>query len=164
MDDRPDAPGSETELPRPPGWVGRLIANGPEQARRWMQWAWIAGVAWWIWSSLLLLVWLIAGIDPPEQSIPDFPVRIIIYQGVEGFLVGMLALGVNLRWRLAAALLPTVFLIARVIALTRLEPLAFDDWRVLWLAVYLLLFLLFLRGAQGALSYHWFTHPIRPST
>ncbi len=157
-------PEDEPGYPRPDGWVGRLMARDLEQSLRWMRWAWLGGLAWWVWNTGLLLVWLIAGIEPqsPEQSIPDFPVRIIIYHGVEGFLVGVLALGVNLRWRLAAALLPAVFLIARIIALTRLEPLDLSDARALWLVVYVLLLALFLRGAQGAFSYHWHTHPQRP--
>ena len=74
----------------------------------------------------------------------------------------MLALGVNLRWRLAAALLPVVFLLARVIALTLLASPAFDQRMVLSVAVSLLLLWAFIRGVPGAFSYHWHTHPPHP--
>jgi FtsH-binding integral membrane protein len=163
MDQRPDLPGRKRTQRRTPVWPAWLLTTNLEQALRWISWAWIAGLAWWVWSTGLLLVWLIAGIDPQEQSIPDFPIRIIIYQGVEGFLIGVLALGVNLRWRLAAALLPTVFFLARVIALTRLEKVDLSDVRAIWLVIYFLLFLLFVRGAQGAFSYYRLTHPTQPA-
>ena len=73
-------------------------------------------------------------------------------------MIGLLGLGLNQRWRMAGLLLPVVFLITRVIALTRLEPLAFDVRAMLWVVVYLLLLFLFVRGAQGAWTFHWFTH------
>ena len=163
----PGEPGADsggTGGPMPSGWLSRFLLSATlEQARRRMRWAWLAGLAWWVWNTGLLLLWLLApGIDPDDPGIPDFPVRVVIYQGVEGFVVGMLALGVNFRWRLAAALLPVVFLLARVIALTRLEPLAFDARTAFWMAVYVLLLLLFVRGVQGAFSYHWHTHPAHP--
>ncbi len=130
-----------------------------------MRWGWLAALAWWVWNTGLLLVWIVASVIPPDASTagsdPPFPARIIIYHGIEGFTIGLLGLGLNMRWRLAALLLPTVFLITRVIALTRLEPLALDV-RALWVVVYVLMFLLFVRGAQGAFSYHWFTHPTFP--
>ena len=119
-------------------------------------------MAWWVWNTGLLLVWLIASVIPPEPGIaesdPPIPARIIFYYGVEGFLIGLLGLGLNQRWRMAGLLLPVVFLITRVIALTRLEPLAFDVRALLWVVVYLLLLFLFVRGAQGAWTFHWFTH------
>lgn len=171
----PDEPGLPTAEPaaetpvyaRPPGWRGRMMAANPEQARRWMRWAWVAALAWWVWNTGLLLVWLVASVIPPEvsgvgEAEQPFPVRIIIYHGVEGFLIGMLGLGLNFRLRLAGLLLPAVFLIARVIALTRLEPLHFDGKALVWIAVYLLLLLLFARGAQGAWSWRWYTHPPGP--
>lgn len=74
----------------------------------------------------------------------------------------MLGLGLNFRLRLAGLLLPAVFVVARIIALTRLESLAFDGKAIVWLAVYLTLLFLFVRGAQGAWSYHWHTHPKYP--
>ena len=168
----PDADGDESYRndsppgypPPPGGWFTRwLLSADLNQARRRMRWAWLAGLAWWVWNTGLLLLWLLApGIDPDDPGIPDFPVRIPIYYGVEGFVVGMLALGVNLRWRLAAALLPAVFFLARLIALTRLEPLAFDARIVFWIAFYLLLLTLFIRAVPGAFSYHWHTHPPHP--
>ena len=151
------------DYPRPDGWFGRFCASSPAQARRWMRWAWLAALGWWVWNTGLLLVWIVASVIPPESGAdatvdPPFPARIIIYHGVEGFVVGLLGLGINMRWRTAALLLPAVFLITRTIALTRLEPLALDA-RALWVVVYALLLFLFVRGAQGALSHHWFTHP-----
>jgi len=131
-----------------------------------MRWGWLAALAWWVWNTGLLLVWLVASVIPPDPTVadPDPPIaaRIVIYYGVEGFVVGLLGLGLNARWRLAALLLPVVFLITRIIALTRLEPLAFDVRALIWVAVYLLLLFLFIRGAQGAWSYHWFTRPRYP--
>ena len=150
---------------RPPGWYGIFGPANPEQARRRMRWAWLAALAWWVWNTGLLLVWLVApafSATPPDPDAPEIPARIIIYHGAEGFLVGLLGLGLNLRWRLPALLLPAVFGIARIIALTRLEPL--DTGRtLLWAAVYLLLLFLFSRGAQAAFTYHWFTHPQPPA-
>lgn len=159
-----DATPSYPPYPRPPGWPGRLTAASLPQARRWLRWAWLAALAWWVWNTGLLLVWVIAPAFAEATGDPDpeIPARIVIYYGVEGFLVGMLGLGVNFRWRLAAALLPAVFLLARIIALTRLEPLALDARGLVWAAIYLLLLLLFLRGAQGAFSYHWYTRPENP--
>ena len=161
------SPAEEDVYPRPPGWYGRFAASDLRQARRWMRWGWLAALAWWVWNTGLLLVWLVASVIPPEvsgagEAEPPFPARIIIYHGVEGFLIGMLGLGLNFRLRLAGLLLPAVFLLARIIALTRLEPLAFDGKALVWLAVYLLLLFLFVRGAQGAWSYHWYTHPEYP--
>lgn len=133
-----------------------------------MRWGWLAALAWWVWNTGLLLVWLVASVIPPGPTVadPDPPIaaRIVIYYGVEGFVVGLLGLGLNARWRLAALLLPVVFLITRIIALTRLEPLAFDVRALIWVAVYLLLLFLFIRGAQGAWSYHRFTHPEYPGS
>lgn len=150
--------------PRPPGWYGAFGPASPEQARRRMRWAWLAALAWWVWNTGILLVWLIAPAfseASPDADAPEIPARIIIYHGVEGFLVGILGLGLNRRWRPPALLLPAVFGIARIIALTRLEPL--DPGRtLLWAAIYLLLLFLFIRGAQAAFSYHWFTHPKPP--
>ena len=159
-----DPAGRRPDDTPPGGWFARwLLSVDLHQARRRMRWAWLAGLAWWVWNTGLLLLWLLApGIDPDDPGIPDFPVRVPIYYGVEGFVVGMLALGVNLRWRLAAALLPVVFLLARIIALTRLEPLAFDARIAIWIPVYLLLLWLFIRGVSGAFSYHWHTHPPHP--
>ena len=126
-----------------------------------MRWGWLAALAWWVWNTGLLLVWLIASVIPPEPGIaesdPPIPARIIFYYGVEGFLIGLLGLGLNQRWRMAGLLLPVVFLITRVIAVTRLEPLALDA-RAIWVLVYLGLLFLFVRGAQGAWTFHWFTH------
>lgn len=163
-DTPPDATPSYPPYPRPPGWPGRLAAASLPQARRWLRWAWLAALAWWVWNTGLLLVWVIAPAFAEATGDPDpeIPARIVIYYGVEGFLVGMLGLGVNFRWRLAAALLPAVFLLARIIALTRLEPLALDARGLVWAAIYLLLLLLFLRGAQGVFSYHWYTRPENP--
>ena len=131
-----------------------------------MRWGWLAALAWWVWNTGLLLVWLVASVIPPdvatEGAEPPFPARIIIYYGVEGFVVGLLGLALNMRWRIAGMLLPAVFLITRIIALTRLEPLALDI-RALWVLVYLLLLFLFIRGAQGVWSYHRFTHPQYPT-
>ena len=157
----PDAP---PPYPRPPGWPGRLTAGSLPQARRWLRWAWLAALAWWVWNTGLLLIWVVAPAFAEVTGDPDpeIPARIVIYYGVEGFLVGMLGLGVNFRWRLAAALLPAVFLLARIIALTRLEPLALDARGLVWAAIYLLILFLFLRGAQGAFSYHWYTRPENP--
>ncbi len=153
----------EDSYPRPPGWHGRLAASSPTQARRWMRWSWLAALAWWVWNTGLTLVWLIASALPPDPAVadadPPVPARIVIYYGVEGLLVGMLGLGVNMRWRPPAFLLPAIFLITRAIALTRLEPLAFDARALIWVAVYLFLLFLFARGAQGAWSFHRFTHP-----
>ena len=127
-----------------------------------MRWGWLGALAWWVWTTGLLVVWLVASVIPPEpgvaESDPPIPARIIFYYGVEGFLIGLLGLGLNQRWRMAGLLLPVVFLITRVIALTRLEPLAFDARALLWVVVYLLLLFLFVRGAQGAWTFHWFTH------
>ena len=73
-------------------------------------------------------------------------------------MIGLLGLGLEFqRWRMAGLLLPVVFLITRVIAVTRLEPLALDA-RAIWVLVYLGLLFLFVRGAQGAWTFHWFTH------
>ena len=131
-----------------------------------MRWAWLAALAWWVWNTGLLVVWLVASVIPPEPGAspedPPFPVRIVIYYGVEGFIVGLLGLvGLNMGWRPAALLLPAIFLTTRVIALTRLEPLALDA-RAVWVLVYLIILFLLVRGAQGAWSYHWFTHPDHP--
>ena len=165
---RPD-PDPDAGMDPPPGdppaggrFTRWLLSADINQARRRMRWAWLAGLAWWVWNTGLLLLWMLApGIDP-DAGIPDIPVRIPIYYGVEGFAIGMLAMGVNLRWRLAAALLPAVFFLARLIALTRLEPVAFDARMVFWMAVYLLLLWLFIRAVPGAFSYHWHTHPPHP--
>ena len=132
-----------------------------------MRWAWLAALAWWVWNTGLLLVWVVASVIPPEvsgagEADPPVPTRIIIYHGVEGFLIGMLGLGLNFRLRLAGLLLPAVFLVARVIALTRLEPLHFDVRGAVWVGVYLLLLFLFVRGAQGAWSWHSHTRPQYP--
>lgn len=161
-------PAPETDdYPRPPGWRGRMMAANPEQARRWMRWAWLASLAWWVLNTGLLLVWLVASVIPPEVSGTEpadspVPARIVIYYGVEGFLIGMLGLGLNFRVPLAGMLLPAVFLIARVIAITRLEPLHLDLKALVWVVVYLLLLFLFLRGAQGAWTWRWFTRPPLP--
>ncbi len=162
-----DSPAEGDAYPRPSGWYGRFAASDLRQARRWMRWSWLAALAWWVWNTGLLLVWLVASVIPPEvsgagEAEPPFPARIIIYHGVEGFLIGMLGLGLNFRLRLAGLLLPAVFLVARIIALTRLEPLHFDVRGAVWVGVYLLLLFLFVRGAQGAWSYHWYTHPEYP--
>ena len=163
----PDTPADVVDHTRPPGWRGKLGAPGLPQARRWMRWAWLAALAWWVWNTGLLLVWLVASVIPPEagsvgEADPPVPARIIIYHGVEGFLIGMLGLGLNFRLSLAGLLLPAVFLAARIIALTRLEPVHFDVRGVVWVGAYLLLLFLFVRGAQGALSWHWHTRPKYP--
>lgn len=153
------------DYPRPPGWPGKLAARSPSQARRWIRWGWLASLAWWVWNTGLLLVWLVASVIPPDPAVadadPPFPARIVIYYGVEGFVIGLLGLALNARWRPAAFLLPGIFLITRIIALTRLEPLALDV-RAVWVVVYLLLLFLFIQGARGVLSHHWFTRPVVP--
>ncbi|MCY4416471.1 MAG: hypothetical protein OXE87_09210 [Chloroflexi bacterium] len=161
-DQSPDSAYGAANYPRPSGWGGKLAASSPAQARRWMRWAWLASLAWWVWNTGLLLVWIVASVIPPDPAVADadapVPARIIIYYGVEGFVIGLLGLGLNFRWRTAGLLLPVVFLITRVIALTRLEPLAIDIRAFIWVIVYLLVLFLFIRGAQGAWSFHWFTH------
>ncbi len=161
-DQSPDSAYGAANYPRPPGWRGKLAASSPAQARRWMRWGWLASLAWWVWNTGLLLVWIVASVIPPDPAVADadapVPARIIIYYGVEGFVIGLLGLGLNFRWRTAGLLLPVVFLITRVIALTRLEPLAIDIRAFIWVIVYLLVLFLFIRGAQGAWSFHWFTH------
>ena len=161
-DQSPDSAYGAANYPRPSGWRGKLAASSPAQARRWMRWGWLASLAWWVWNTGLLLVWIVASVIPPDPAVADadapVPARIIIYYGVEGFVIGLLGLGLNFRWRTAGLLLPVVFLITRVIALTRLETLAIDIRAFIWVIVYLLVLFLFIRGAQGAWSFHWFTH------
>ncbi len=157
----PDPEPDAADYARPTGRFAKLAASSPAQARRWMRWGWLAALAWWVWNTGLLLVWIVASVIPPEagadpQTDPPFPARIIIYHGVEGFVVGLLGLGLNMRWRPAGMLLAPIFAITRIIALTRLEPLALDA-RAIWVLVYLGLLFLFIRGAQGVWSYHWFT-------
>ncbi len=170
----PEAPGQQTPEPaaaerdyaRPPGWRGRMMATNPEQARRWMRWAWFSGLAWWVWTMVVLMVWISAPAlaeSEAEGAVPSIPpANLLIYYGVEGLAIALLALGVMRRWRPTALLLATGFVVSRV-ALIMLGLITLDGARdVIWLAIYGLLLFAFVRGAQGAFSYHWFTHPPEP--
>jgi len=151
---------------RPPGWRGRMMAVSPEQARRWMRWAWVCGLVWWVWTIGVLVVWMAApvlAVSEVEGSAPAIPpANLLIYYGMEGFVVAMLALGVMRRWRPAAVLLAIGFFVSRI-ALIMVGLITLDSFRdAIWLAIYGGLLFAFVRGVQGAYSYHWFTHPPLP--
>ena len=162
----PEPAAEERDYARPPGWRGRMMAANPEQARRWMRWAWLGGLTWWVWTMAVLMVWIAApvlAVSEVEGAAPAIPpAKLLIYYGVEGFAIALLALGVMRRWRPAAVLLAGGFVISRI-ALIMLGLITLDGFRdVIWLVIYGLLLFAFVRGAQGAFSYHWFTHPEYP--
>lgn len=160
-------PAAETEYyARPPGWRGRVMAASPEQARRWMRWAWVCGLVWWVWTIGVLLVWMAApavAVSEVEGSVPAIPpARLLIYYGIEGFAIALLALGVMRHWRPAAVLLAVGFFVSRVV-LIMLGLITLDGFRdAIWLAIYGGLLFAFVRGVQGAFSHHWFTRPPLP--
>ena len=142
------------------------MATNPEQARRWMSWAWVGGLAWWIWTMAVLMVWISApvlAVSEAEGATPAIPpANLLIYYGVEGFAIALLALGVMRRWRPAALLLAVAFVVSRI-TLILLGLITLDGIRdVIWLVIYGALLFTFVRGVQGAFSYHWFTHPPEP--
>ena len=164
--ERPPEPADDAAAyPRPPGWYGALLAANPEQARRWMRWAWVGGLLWSVWLTWWAIIGIVSVVAfaPPEGSGANaLPVRPLIYAGVEALIIGGLAMGVMSRSRPAALALATGFLATRL-ALIAMGLITVSDTRdVMWLAIYLLLLFLFVRGAQGAWSYHWFTHPRHP--
>ncbi len=131
-----------------------------------MRWAWVGGVIWWIWTIAVSIVWLSAPAlaeSEVEGSAPAIPpANLLIYYGIEGFAIAALALGVMRRWRLPAALLACGFVVSRI-ALIMMGLITLDGFRdVIWLVIYGLLLFAFVRGVQGAFSYHWFTHPPQP--
>ena len=79
------------------------MATNPEQARRWMRWAWLGGLAWWVWTMVVLMVWISAPVlaeSEAEGAAPAIPpAKLLIYYGIEGFAIALLALGVMRRWR-----------------------------------------------------------------
>ena len=154
------------EYARPPGWRGRMMAANPTQARRWMRWAWVCGLIWWVWTIGVLVVWMAApvlAVSEAEGSIPAIPpAKLLIYYGVEGFAIALMALGVMQRWRPAAILLAIGFVVSRIV-LIMLGLITLDGFRdAIWLAIYGGLLFAFVRGVQGAFSYHWFTRPPGP--
>lgn len=161
-------PAPETvAYPRPPGWRGRMMAANPEQARRWMRWAWACGLVWWVWTIGVLVVWMAApalAVSEVEGSAPAIPpANLLIYYGIEGFVLALLALGVMRRWRAAAVMLAVGFVVSRI-ALILLGLITLDGFRdAIWLAIYGGLLFAFVRGAQGAYSYHRFTRPPEPT-
>ena len=170
----PEEPGQRTPEPaieewdyaRPSGWLGRMMAANPDQARRWIRWAWVGGLMWWIWTMAVLMVWISApvlAVSEAEGAAPAIPpVNILIYYGFEGFAIALLALGVMRRWRLPAVALAVGFFVSRV-ALIALGLITLDGFRdAIWLVIYGILLFAFVRGVQGAFSYHWFTHPPQP--
>ena len=160
-------PAPETvEYPRPPGWRGRMMAANPEQARRWMRWAWVCGLVWWVWTIGVLVVWMAApalAVSEVEGSAPAIPpANLLIYYGIEGLVLALLALGVMRRWRLAAVLLAVGFVVSRIV-LILLGLITLDSFRdAIWIVIYGGLLFAFVRGVQGAYSYHWFTRPPLP--
>ena len=166
-DELPEAAADSEAYDRPPGWRGRIMASHPEQARRWMRWAWVCGIAWWVWTMGVSVVWLAApvlAVSEVEGSAPAIPpARLLIYYGCEGLAIALLALGVMRRWRPAAMLLVVGFVVSRL-ALIMMGLITLDSFRdAIWLAIYGGLLFAFVRGAQGAYSYHWFTHPPYPT-
>ena len=157
-------PAPETETyARPPGWRGRMMAAHPEQARRWMRWAWVCGMVWWVWTMGVLVVWMAApvlAVSEAEGSTPAIPpAKLLIYYGIEGFVMALLALGVMRYWRPPAVLLTVGFVVSRIV-LIMLGLITLDNFRdAIWLAIYGGLLFAFVRGIQGAYSYHWFTRP-----
>ena len=151
---------------RPPRLWLLPSARNPEQARRWMQWAWLGGLAWWVWNAAILFVWLAAPIlaaEPGSVSADAIPgAKLVIYSGVEAFVIGMLAFGVRQRWRLAALVLAIGFFASRIV-LIAMGLITISGARdVIWLVIYGGVLFLFVRGLQGTLSYHWFTHVSHP--
>ena len=143
-----------------------MMATNPEQARRWIRWAWLGGLAWWVWTMVVLMVWISAPVlaeSEVEGAAPAIPpAKLLIYYGIEGFAIALLALGVMRRWRPTAVLLAAGFVVSRI-TLIMLGLITLDGFRdVIWLAIYGLLLFAFVRGVQGAFSYHWFTHPPEP--
>ena len=143
-----------------------MMAANPDQARRWMRWAWLGGLFWWVWTMVVLMVWMAApalAVAEGEGAAPAIPpANILIYYGVEGFAIALLALGVMRRWRLPAIALAVGFVVSRFVLIV-LGLITLDNARdVIWLVIYLVLLFAFVRGAQGAFSYHWFTHPPEP--
>ena len=142
------------------------MAASPDQARRWMRWAWVGGLMWWIWTMAVSIVWLsapalaVSEVEGSSQAIP--PANLLIYYGVEGFAIALLSLGVMRRWRPPAVLLAAGFVVSRI-ALIMLGLITLDGVRdVIWLVIYGVLLFAFVRGVQGSFSYHWFTHPPEP--
>lgn len=146
---------------RLPGWRGRMMAANPEQARRWMRWAWVCGMVWWVWTIGVLLVWMAApalAVSEVEGAAPAIPpANLLIYYGIEGSVLAALALGVMRRWRPAAVLLAVGFVVSRIV-LILLGLITLDSFRdAVWLVIYGGLLFAFVRGVQGAYSHHWFT-------
>ena len=168
-----EQPGAEPEpapetitYARPPGWRGRMMAANPEQARRWMRWAWVCGIVWWVWTMGVLLVWMAApavAVSEVEGAAPAIPpAKLLIYYGLEGFVMVLLALGVMRSWRPAAVLLTVAFFVSRVV-LIMMGLITLDSFRdAIWLAIYGGLLFAFVRGIQGSFSYHWFTRAPLP--
>ena len=143
-----------------------MMAANPEQARRWMRWAWVCGLVWWVWTIGVLLVWMAApalAVSEVEGTAPAIPpANLLIYYGIEGFVLAALALGVMRRWRPAAVLLAAGFVVSRIV-LIMLGLITLDGFRdAIWIAIYGGLLFAFVRGVQGAYSYHWFTRPPEP--
>ena len=143
-----------------------MMAANPEQARRWMRWAWVCGLVWWVWTIGVLVVWMAApalAVSEVEGSAPAIPpADLLIYYGVEGLVLALLALGVMRHWRPAAVLLAVGFVVSRI-ALILLGLITLDSFRdAIWLVIYGCLLFAFVRGVQGAYSYHWFTRPPLP--
>ena len=143
-----------------------MMAANPEQARRWMRWAWVCGLAWWVWTIGVLVVWMAApalAVSEVEGSAPAIPpANLLIYYGIEGLVLAALALGVMRRWRPAAVLLAVGFVVSRIV-LILLGLITLDSFRdAIWLVIYGGLLFAFVRGVQGAYSYHWFTRPPLP--
>lgn len=143
-----------------------MMAANPEQARRWMRWAWVSGLVWWVWTIGVLLVWMAApavAVSEVEGSAPAIPpARLLIYYGIEGFVMALLALGVMRHWRPTAVLLAVGFVVSRIV-LILLGLITLDSFRdAIWLVIYGGLLFAFVRGVQGAYSYHWFTRSPMP--
>ena len=74
----------------------------------------------------------------------------------------MLAFGVRQRWRLAALVLAIGFFASRIVLITMGLITISGARDVIWLVIYGGVLFLFVRGLQGTLSYHWFTHVSHP--
>ena len=79
----------------------------------------MCGLVWWVWTIGVLVVWMAApalAVSEVEGSAPAIPpADLLIYYGIEGLVIALLALGVMRRWRPAAVLLAVGFVVSRLV-------------------------------------------------
>ena len=144
----------------PPAFSGLLMGGGPDKARRWIRFGWLAGFVWAAISFLGAVGSMLAPVIAEAPS--DLDLGQYIFAVIEVGVIAYLSYGVMQRRPVAAALLFLYFVLSRVVlilvGLIALEQLA-DYWRLLIQGVFAFFFF---QALRGVLTFYHLTHPQYP--